>query len=104
MLMARHSRRKLFSNMSLARHIRSTRNCAESRKFVFGCDTVEFADFFITLTDILPRDENNRAIRDFPTSEIITDIQSRVVFINQVSYCDSLRNDMPPFQEQLKLC
>ena len=33
MLMGRHSRRKLFSNMSLARHQRSTRTCSESRKF-----------------------------------------------------------------------
>ena len=32
MLMGRHSRRKLLSNMSLARHLRSTRNCTGSRK------------------------------------------------------------------------
>ena len=31
MLMGRHPRRKLLSNMSLARHLRSTRNCSESR-------------------------------------------------------------------------
>ena len=32
MLMGRHSRRKLLSNMSLARHPRSTRKCSESQK------------------------------------------------------------------------
>ena len=32
MLMGRHPRRELLSNMSLARHMRSTRNCSESRK------------------------------------------------------------------------
>ena len=31
MIMGRHSRRELLSNMSLARHLRSTRNCSESR-------------------------------------------------------------------------
>ena len=100
--MGRHSRRKLLSNMSLARHLRSTRNCSESRKFVFGSDTVEFAGFGITPTDIQPSDKHIRAIRDFTTPQNITDIRSWFGLINQVSYCASLRNDMAPFREHLK--
>ena len=71
-------------------------------KFVFGSDTVEFAGFVITTTDIQPSDKHIRAIRDFPTPQNITDIRSWFGLINQVSYCDSLRNDMAPFREHLK--
>ena len=71
-------------------------------KFVFGSDTVEFAGFVITPTDIQPSDKHIRAIRDFPTPQNITDFRSWFGLINQVSYCDSLRNDMAPFREHLK--
>ena len=70
--------------------------------YLFGSDTVEFAGFVITPTDIQPSDKHIRAIRDFPTPQNITDIRSWFGLINQVSYCDSLRNDMAPFREHLK--
>ena len=63
---------------------------------------MEFAGFVITPTDIQPNDKHIRTIRDFPTSQIITDIGSWFGLINQVSYCDSLRNDMALFREHLK--
>ena len=63
---------------------------------------MEFAGFVITPTDIQPSDKHIRAIRDFPTPQNITDIRSWFGLINQVSYCDSLRNDMAPFREHLK--
>ena len=72
------------------------------KKFVFGSDAVEFFGFVITPTKIQPSGKHIRAIRDFPTSQNITDIRSLFGFINQVSYCDSLRNDMAPFCEHLK--
>ena len=71
-------------------------------KFRFGSDTVEFSGFVITLTDIQPSDKHIRAIRDFPSPQNITDIRSWFSLINQVSYCDSLRNDEAPFREHLK--
>ena len=55
---------------------------------------VEFAGFVITPTDIQPSDKHIRAIRDFPTPQNISDIRSWFGLINQVSYCDCLRNDM----------
>ena len=70
--------------------------------FVFSYDTVEFASFVITPTDIQPSDKHIRAIRDLPTPQNITDTRSWFGLINQVSYCDSLRNDMAPFREHLK--
>ena len=62
--------------------------------FVFGSDTVEFAGFVITPIDIQPSDKHICAICDFPTPQNITDIRFWFGLINQVSYCDSIRNDM----------
>ena len=79
-------------------------NVQNPEKFVFkvfqvGSDAVEFAGFVITPTDIQPSDKHIRTIRDFPTPQNITDIRSWFGLINQVSYCDSLHNDMAPFRE-----
>ena len=71
-------------------------------KFVFGSDAVEFAGCVITPTNIQPSDKHIRAIRDFSTQQNITDIRSLFGLINQVSYCDSLRNHMAPFRKHLK--
>ena len=46
--------KKLLSNESLATNLRSTRNCAEPEKFEFGSNTVDFAGFVITPTNIKP--------------------------------------------------
>ena len=63
---------------------------------------MEFAGFVITPTDIQRSDKHIRAIRDFLTPQNITDIRSWFGLINQVSYCDPLRNDMAPFCKHLK--
>ena len=73
-----------------------------SEIFVFGSDAVEFAGIVITPTKIQPSDKHIRAIRDFPTPQNITNIRSWFGLINQVWYCDYLRNDMAPFREHLK--
>ena len=72
-------------------------------KIVFGSDAGEFAGFVITPIDIQPSDKQIRGNRYFPTSQNITDIRSWFDLINQVSYCNSLRKDMAPFREHLKL-
>ena len=71
-------------------------------KFVFGSDAVAFAGFVVTANDIQPSDKHIRAARDFPRPQNITGIRSWFGLINQVSYCDSLRNKMTPLREQLK--
>ena len=104
MLMGRHSRRELLSNTSLARHLRSTRDCSEPRKVCILlrrgglCWFCHHSD----QTKNQLSDKHIRAIRDFPTPRNITDIRSWFGLINQVSYCDSLRNDMVPFREHRK--
>ena len=55
-------------------------------KFVFGSDTVEFAGFEITLTNVRPCKKYPDAIHDFPTPTKITDVCSLFGLINQVSY------------------
>ena len=72
------------------------------KKVVFGSDTVEFACFVITPTDIQPSDKHIRAIRDFRTPQNTTDIRSWFGLINQESYCNSLRYNVAPFREHLK--
>ena len=83
MLIGRHSRRELLSNMSLARHSRSTRNCSEFQKICFGSDPVEFNGFVITPTNIQPSDKHIGAIRGSPTPQNITDIRSWFGLINK---------------------
>ena len=55
-------------------------------KFHFAKETVEFAGFEITTTNIRPSDTFIRAIKDFPTPRNITDVRSLFGLINQVSY------------------
>ncbi|MCG8044423.1 MAG: reverse transcriptase family protein, partial [Candidatus Thiodiazotropha endolucinida] len=71
-------------------------------KFVFGADTVEFAGFEISLTDVRPCQRYLRAILDFPTPKDITDVRSWFGLVNQVSYAFSMAERMLPFRELLK--
>ena len=100
MLMGRHCRKKPFSNILLARHLRSTRSCADSQKIAFGSDTVEFAGFVITPTDNHPSDKHICAIHDFPTPQnrhpiLVQPHQPSVVMRFPL-------NDMTPLRERLK--
>ena len=68
----------------VSRHLRSTRNYAETQTFAIGSDTMEFAGFVITPTNIQPSDKHYCAICDFPRPQNITDIQFWFGLINQV--------------------
>ena len=70
-------------------------------KFHFAKDTVEFAGFEITSTNIRPSATFIRAIKDFPIPRNITDIRSLFGLINQVSYCQSSSEELRPFRELL---
>ena len=70
-------------------------------KFHFAKDTVEFAGFEITTTNIRPSDTFIRAIKDFPMPRNITDVRSLFGLINQVSYCQSSSEELRPFRELL---
>ena len=71
-------------------------------KFVFGADTVEFAGFEISPTDVRPSQRYMRAIIDFPPPKDLTDIRSWFGLVNQVSYTFSMADRMLPFRELLK--
>ena len=70
-------------------------------KFHFAKETVEFAGFEITTTNIRPSDTFIRAIKDFLTPRNITDVRSLFGLINQVSYCQSSSEELRPFRERL---
>ena len=70
-------------------------------KFHFAKDTVEFAGFEITSTNIRSSDTFIRAIKDFPIPRNITDVRSLFGLINQVSYCQSSSEELRPFRELL---
>ena len=70
-------------------------------KFHFAKETVEFAGFEITTTNIRPSDTFIRAIKDFPTPRNITDVRSLFGLINQVSYCQCSSEELRPFRELL---
>ena len=70
-------------------------------KFHFAKETVEFAGFEITTTNIRLSDTFIRAIKDFPTPRNITDVRSLFGLINQVSYCQSSSEELRPFRELL---
>ena len=70
-------------------------------KFHFEKDTVEFAGFEITSTNIRPSDTLIRAIKGFPIPRNITDVRSLFGLINQVSYCQSSSEELRPFRELL---
>ena len=70
-------------------------------KFHFAKDTVEFAGFEITSTNIRPSDTFIRAIKDFLIPRNITDVRSLFSLINQVSYCQSSSEQLRPFRELL---
>ena len=70
-------------------------------KFVFGADTVEFAGFEISPTDVRPSHRYVRAITDFPTPKNLTDVRSWFGLVNQVSYAFSMADRMQPFRNLL---
>ena len=71
-------------------------------KFVFGADTVEFAGFEISPTDVRPSQRYVRAITDFHTPKNLTDVRSWFGLVNQVSYAFSMADRMQPFRNLLK--
>jgi hypothetical protein len=71
-------------------------------KFRFAEDTVEFAGFTITPTEVRPSDKFLASIRDFPTPKGITDIRAWFGLVNQVSYSFSMTTAMLPFRSLLK--
>ena len=71
-------------------------------KFTFAADTVEFAGFELSLTDVRPCRKFLQAILDFPTPVNITDIRSWFGLVNQVSYAFSMTKRMEPFRQFLK--
>ena len=70
-------------------------------KFHFAKDTVEFAGFEITSTNIRPSDTFIRAIKDFPTPRNITDVRSLFGLVNEISYCQSSSEELRQFRELL---
>ena len=70
--------------------------------FEFGADTVEFACFEITSTNVRPCKKYLDAIHDFPTPTNITDVCSWFGLINQVSYAFTATECMLPFHQSLK--
>ena len=71
-------------------------------KFIFGADTVEFAGFKITSTNIRPCKKYFDPICNFPTPTNITDVRSWFGLINQVSYAFAATEHMLPFWQSLK--
>ena len=71
-------------------------------KFVFGADTVEFAGFEITPSNVRPCKKYLNAISNFPTPANITDVRSWFGLINQVSYAFAANERMLPFRQLLQ--
>lgn len=71
-------------------------------KFCFGRDTVDFAGFTITNSEVKPGPKFHKAITDFPTPKNLTDIRSWFGLVNQISYTFSMTSTMLPFRELLK--
>ena len=71
-------------------------------KFTFAADTVEFAGFELSLTDVRPCRKFLQAILDFPTPVNITGIRSWFGLVNQVSYAFSMTKRMEPFSQYLR--
>ena len=70
-------------------------------KFQFGSETVDFAGFTITPTEVLPLRKYIDAIYNFPRPTNITDIRSWYGLVNQVSRYGKLTEHMAPFRELL---
>ena len=70
---------------------------------MFGADTVTFAGFEITPTNVRPCKRFIHAILDFPIPTNITDIRSWFGLVNQVSYTFSMTDKMLPFRQLMKL-
>lgn len=75
---------------------------ANSEKFQFAEDVVEFAGFEITSDSVRPCAKYLRAIREFPTPKNITDVRAWFGVVNQVSYAFSMTDYMYPFRALLK--
>ena len=73
-------------------------------KFTFAQDTVEFAGFEITDSNVRPckRFLDAISIQEFPTPKNITDIRSWFGLVNQVSYAFSMAERLQPFRQLIK--
>ena len=71
-------------------------------KFQFAEETVEFAGFQITPTNVQPSKKYLEAILNFPTPTDITGVRSWFGLINQSAYAFSMTDKMSPFRESLK--
>ena len=71
-------------------------------KFRFAEDTVEFAGFSISPTEVRPANKYLQSIMQFPTPSSITDIRSWFGLVNQVSYTFAMTAAMQPFRALLK--
>ena len=71
-------------------------------KFQFAQDEVEFAGFDVDLDSIKPCKKLLQAIDEFPVPKSLTDIRAWFGLINQVSFYESLTEEMKPFRELLK--
>ena len=69
---------------------------------MFGADTVEFAGFEITPSNVRPCKKYLNAISNFPTPANITDVRSWFGLINQVSYAFAANERMLPFRQLLQ--
>ena len=72
------------------------------RKFQFAQDSVEFAAFKITPTNVQPSDKYLDAILNFPTPKDITGMRSWWGLVNQSAYAFSMTETMAPFRDALK--
>ena len=71
-------------------------------KFSFADDSVEFAGFTITCDSVRPCEKYMRAIKEFPTTQNITDVRSWFGLVNQVSYAFAMTSKLLPFCQLLK--
>ena len=72
------------------------------KKFHFAEDTVEFAGFTVTPSEVRPADKFLESITEFPTPTSITDIRAWFGLVNQVSYAFAMTSAMLPFRALLK--
>jgi hypothetical protein len=75
-----------FRICSMLSHCNKNGMVFSPEKFMFAKATVEFAAFEITMEGIRPTDKYIKAIRNFPTPIIISEVRSWFGLINQVAY------------------
>jgi hypothetical protein len=67
-------------------------------KFQFAQGEITFAVFRVTDTEVKPLDKYLRAILEFPTPTLTTDIRSWFGLVHQVSYYNKLTAMLEPFK------